>query len=56
MGTARHQRLKDGITRIAIAESRRQGWTLTEDRLLEVLAIDIELNAQGLSAWLDTLG
>jgi glyoxylase-like metal-dependent hydrolase (beta-lactamase superfamily II) len=56
LGTARHDRLKDGIARIAIEESKRQGWALTEDRLLEVLAIDIELNAQGLGAWLDTLG
>ena len=54
-GLARHERLKDGITRIAIEESRRQGWTLSEDRLLEVLGIDIGLNAQGLGAWLDTL-
>ena len=56
LGAARHEKLKDGITRIAIAESRRQGWTLSEDRLLEVLAVDIELNAQGLGYWLDTLG
>lgn len=56
MGAARHARMKEGITRLAIEESRRQGWTLTEDRLLEVLAIDIELNAKGLGDWLDTLG
>jgi glyoxylase-like metal-dependent hydrolase (beta-lactamase superfamily II) len=55
-GTARHERLKDGITRLAIEESRRQGWMLAEDRLLELLAIDIGLNAQGLGDWLDTLG
>lgn len=55
LGAARHERLKDGITRIAIEESRRQGWTLAEDRLLEVLAIDIGLNAQGLGDWLNTL-
>ena len=54
-GAVRHERLKDGITRIAIEESRRQGWPLAEDRLLELFAIDIELNAQGLGAWLDTL-
>jgi len=56
LGAARHERMKEGITRIAIEESRRQDWTLTEDQLLEVLAIDIELNAKGLGAWLDTLG
>jgi len=51
----RHERLREGITRIAIEESGRQGWTLSEDRLLEVLGMDIELNAQGLGNWLDTL-
>ena len=54
-GAARHERMKEGVTRVALEESRRQGWTLAEDRLLEVLAVDIELNAQGLGNWLDTL-
>jgi len=56
LGAARYDRLKDGITRMVIEESMRQGWTLTEDRLLEVFATDIQLNAQGLGDWLDTLG
>ena len=56
LGAARHERMKEGISRIVIAESGRQGWTLAERRLLEVFANDIELNAQGLGAWLDTLG
>jgi len=55
-GAARQERLKEGITRLAIEESGRQGWTVSEDRLLEVLGHDIELNAQGLGNWLDTLG
>jgi len=55
-GNARYERLREGITRLAIEESRRQGWMLAEDRLLEVLAVDIELNAQGMGDWLDTLG
>ncbi len=55
LGAARYDALRDGITRIAIEESKRQGWTLSEDRLLEVLTHDIELNAQGLIAWLDTV-
>jgi glyoxylase-like metal-dependent hydrolase (beta-lactamase superfamily II) len=54
-GPARHQRMKESITRIAIEESARQGWRLSEARLLEVLGHDIELNAQGLGDWLDTL-
>jgi hydroxyacylglutathione hydrolase len=55
-GTARQDRLEEGITRLAIDESKRQGWTLSEDRVLAVLSHDIELNAQGLGDWLDTLG
>lgn len=55
LGSGRYQRLREGITRIAIGESTRQGWTLSEERLLEVLGHDIELNAQGLGDWLDTL-
>lgn len=52
---ARHERLREGITRIVIDESGRQGWTLAGDALLEVFANDIELNAQGLGAWLEML-
>jgi glyoxylase-like metal-dependent hydrolase (beta-lactamase superfamily II) len=55
-GKARHECLREGVTRVAIEESKRQGWTLAEDRLFEVLAVDIELNAQGMGDWLDTLG
>jgi len=55
LGSGRDQRLREGITRIAIEESKRQGWTLSEERLLKVLGHDIELNAQGLGDWLDTL-
>lgn len=55
LGEGRYQRLKEGITRMAIAESKRQGWILSEERLLEVLGHDIDLNAQGLICWLDTL-
>ena len=48
--------MSEGLTRLAIEESGRQGWTLVEDRVLGVLKHDIELNAQGLGDWLDTLG
>ena len=56
LGAARHKRMKERLTQLAIEESKRQGWTLSEDRLLEVLNHDIGLNAQGLGDWLDTLG
>ena len=49
----RHQRLKSAFSDIYLAELRRCGATQSEDRLRELLAPDIELNAQGLGAWLD---
>lgn len=54
-GAARHARLMAGVTEIILGEARRYGWRLTRDELLEVFAGDIELNAQGLAIWLDTL-
>lgn len=54
-GPARHERLKAGITELVLAEADRQGWTLTQEALLSLFAIDIELNAQGLAAWLDSV-
>lgn len=54
-GTARHARLMAGVTEIIMGEARRYGWRLTRDAVIEVFAGDIELNAQGLAIWLDTL-
>ncbi len=54
-GPLRHERLKAGITELVRAEADRKGWTLTEEALLRLFAIDIELNAQGLAAWLDSV-
>lgn len=56
LGAARYEAMREGLTRIAIEESKRQGWTVSEKRLMEVLTHDIALNAQGLGDWLDTLG
>ncbi len=49
----RHEQLKRAFGEIYIAELRRSGSTETESFLREVLATDIELNAQGLGAWLN---
>ena len=54
-GTARHARLMAGVTEIILGEARRYGWRLTPDQVLDVFAGDIELNAQGLAIWADTL-
>ena len=49
----RHERLKRAFGDIYIAELRRSGSTKPENYLQEILAMDIELNAQGLGTWLD---
>lgn len=54
-GAERHRRLRDGVRDLLVAEGKRQGWGLDGDALLELLALDFELNAQGLGAWLDSL-
>jgi hypothetical protein len=33
-------------------ESARQGWTLPQAEVRKLLALDVELNAQGLDVWL----
>jgi len=54
-GAVRHERLKAGVKQMVLDEAQRQGWQLTRERVLEVFACDIELNAQGLGNWLDSL-
>jgi glyoxylase-like metal-dependent hydrolase (beta-lactamase superfamily II) len=49
----RHDKLKRAFGDIYIAELRCSGATQSENWLREILATDIELNAQGLGAWLD---
>lgn len=55
-GPTRHERLKAGVAELLREESARQAWPLAEDALMRLFAIDIELNAQGLGAWLDSAG
>ena len=54
-GVARHVEILAGLEQIAREEAARQGWTLPESEMLEVLRDDLELNAQGLGVWLDSL-
>lgn len=49
----RHEALSRAFADLYVAELRRSGSTLPESFLREVLATDVELNAQGLGAWLD---
>jgi len=49
----RHEQLKRAFGDIYLGELRRSGSTQSENFLRDILAIDIELNAQGLGTWLD---
>ncbi len=49
----RHEKLKLGLSEHYLEELRRHGCALLPERQLELLAMDIELNAQGLAVWLD---
>jgi glyoxylase-like metal-dependent hydrolase (beta-lactamase superfamily II) len=51
--SGRHEKLKAAFREIYIAELRRCGSMLSEQQLDELLATDVELNAQGLGVWLD---
>jgi len=52
-GTARASLIERDVRALLLDECRRHGLTLPESRLLELLAHDIRLNADGLVAWLD---
>jgi glyoxylase-like metal-dependent hydrolase (beta-lactamase superfamily II) len=49
----RHEKLKSAFAAIYLQELRRSGATQPDAFLRDILATDIELNAQGLGAWLN---
>jgi len=55
-GAARPARLREGVKKIFLDEARRWGSRLPDARVLDIYSNDVELNAQGLGFWLDTLG
>jgi glyoxylase-like metal-dependent hydrolase (beta-lactamase superfamily II) len=52
-GPGHHAELVRGLEAIHVASLRAHGVTLADDRIRELLALDLELNAQGLAIWLD---
>ncbi|MGZ5714278.1 MAG: MBL fold metallo-hydrolase [Caldimonas sp.] len=52
-GPGRHAALKRGFEAIHLRSLRRHGVTLSDARIRELLALDLELNAQGVGIWLD---
>ena len=52
-GADRGARLREEVERLVLAEGERQRWPLSAQELRRVFGLDVELNAQGLDAWLD---
>lgn len=52
-GPGRHQAMVEGLTDILINALTAHGCELSRARILDLLTVDIELNAQGLAVWLD---
>ena len=55
-GPERFARLEAGVRELLLEEARRYGGPFDADRVLEIYGQDVTLNAQGLEAWLDSLG
>ena len=51
----RHAALCDGLRALYVESLASHGCTLAPEAIAEALAIDVELNAQGLAIWLDRL-
>ena len=52
-GPERHAALMRGLEAIHLKSLRAHGVTLSDARIRELLALDLELNAQGIAIWLD---
>lgn len=53
-GVARHVEILAGLEQLVREEAARQGWALDEETSVEMMRMDLELNAQGLGVWLDS--
>jgi len=53
-GPGRYERLKAGVKQIVLGEAAHCGWRLPQEKILEAFGMDIDLNALGLVAWLDS--
>jgi glyoxylase-like metal-dependent hydrolase (beta-lactamase superfamily II) len=53
-GAERKRLLTEGVRSLVLDESARHGWRLPREKVLEIFALDIELNAQGIESWLSS--
>ena len=49
----RHETMKAALTELYLSRAHAHGWNGDRAQLLEILGMDVELNAQGLGIWLD---
>jgi len=49
----RHEALKTGLLDLYLESLRSHGCTMADTEIVRLLAIDLELNAQGIAVWLD---
>lgn len=49
----RHEAVKEALARLYLERAHLHGWLGSRDELLDLLGMDVELNAQGLGVWLD---
>lgn len=52
MGSDRKSTIEGDLKQLILAKTYQHGVTLSEAAILEILGVDIELNAQGLDVWL----
>ena len=52
----RHVHITDALANLYVTRARAHGCQYSDVRIRELLAMDIELNAQGLEIWVDRPG
>lgn len=55
-GAQRHSRIQAALTDLLLTEARQFGCILPAEKMIEIYATDLDLNAQGLCFWLDNMG
>mgnify|MGYP005609909781 FL=1 len=49
----RHERMRDALTGLYLERAHAHGCPFDDAGILQILGVDIELNAQGMASWLD---
>lgn len=49
----RHHSIKQALSDLLFSRLRKHGCTLSDEKVLSLVALDLELNTQGLEVWLD---